>query len=413
MNTRRVSFVLDLLIIAGLVFFNGAALATPGHAAAPAKEGTPYKIGICSAITGSGSSLGLPQRDTAEMLAQQLKDGIVGADGVHHSVKFITYDTESNPDTAASVVSRLIKQDEVDVLVCGTTSGESMATVPIAMENKVPLISMASARSIIEDPKTGETRKWLFKVAPENLQSGEWQADYLKAKGIKSVCDLYENSGYGQDCLKQTTKALKAVGIDVTYSDAFDRTDTQFPQMGSVQSSGCSALVVGAIPPGASTVTVAVREALPDIPVIAGHGVCNADFIKLAGSAAEGAVFPCQRLMIADTLPDSDPVKPVVLKYIADYTAFTNGKPISTFGSHAWDGITMSVNALKTLNDGVSLAERRAAVRDYIEGSVTNWPGVGGVYNITPTDHMGLTHDAMSFVKVVDGKLQSFPQDKW
>ena len=299
------------------------------------------------------------------------------------------------------------------MLVCGTTSGESMATVPIATENQVPLISMASTRAIIEDPKTNETRKWLFKVAPENLQSGEWQAAYLKAKGIKSVCDLYENSGYGQDCLAQTTKALKAVDIDVTYSDAFDRTDTQFPQMASAQSSGCSALVVGAIPPGASTVTVAAREALPDMPVIAGHGVCNADFVKLAGSAAEGVVFPCQRLMLADVLPDTDPVKPVVLQYIADYTAFTNGKPISTFGSHAWDGIMLSINALKTLNDGASLAERRAAVRDYVEGSVTGWPGVGGVYNMTPTDHMGLKYDAMTFVKVQDGKLQAYPQAQW
>jgi branched-chain amino acid transport system substrate-binding protein len=423
MNARRISLIASSLVIVGLVLLNGAAWATPERTgsletaapttAAPVKEGTPYKIGVCAAITGSGSSLGLPQRNTAEMLAQQYASGIVGSDGVHHDLKFIIYDTESKPDTASSVASRLIKQDEADVLICDTQSGTSAASVPIATENQVPMISMASARSIMADPATGKMRKWIFKVAPDQLQSGEWQAVYLKAKGITTVCDLYENSGYGQDCLAQTTKALKAAGIAVAYSDAFEPGDTQFPQMSSVQVSGCKAIVVGAIPPGASMVTVAARETLPDLPVIAGHGVCNEDFIKLAGQSAEGVVFPCGRLMVADVLPDTDPGKLVVLKYIADYSAFTNGKPISTFGGHAWDAITMSLEALKSLKEGLSLSERRAAVRDYLENNVKNWPGQGGLYNITPDDHMGLKYDSMTFVKVVDGKWKYFPPEQW
>ena len=45
---------------------------------------------------------------------------LTGPDGVHHAVEVIMYDTESNPDTASSVASRLITEDQVDVLVCGT-----------------------------------------------------------------------------------------------------------------------------------------------------------------------------------------------------------------------------------------------------------------------------------------------------
>ena len=230
----------------------------------PSAEGTPYKVGFCAAITGPGSSLGVPERNTAERLVEQYADGIVGPDGVHHDLEFIIYDTESNPDTAASVASRLITEDEVDVLVCGTLSGNSMAIVPIATENEIPLISMASARAIIEDPETGETRTWVFKTPQENLHSGEWQAQYLEAMGITQICDLYENTGYGQDCLAQTTAAVEAKGIEVVYSDTFERSDTEFPQMTGVQGSGCEAIVVGAIPPGASMVTVAAREVLPD-----------------------------------------------------------------------------------------------------------------------------------------------------
>ena len=386
--------------------------AVPPTKAPPPAEATAYRIGFCAAITGPGSSLGVPERNTAEMLAEQYPS-ITGPDGVQHDLEFIIYDTESNPDTAASVASRLITEEEVDVLVCGTLSGNSMAIMPIATENEIPLISMASARAIIQDPETGEARKWIFKTPQENLHSGEWQAQYLETMGISNICDLYENTGYGQDCLAQTTVAVEAKGIEIVYSDTFERSDTEFPQMAGVQGSGCEAIVVGAIPPGASMVTVAAREVLPNVPVIQGHGVCNQTYIDLAGDAAEEVVFPCGRLMIADLLPDSDPQKPVLQKYTADYTAFTGGEAIDTFGGHAWDAIMWAIEGLESLKEGLSPTERRAAVRDYVEGNIKNWPGTGGVFNLTPDDHLGLTYDDLTFVKVTNGTWAYYPPEQW
>jgi branched-chain amino acid transport system substrate-binding protein len=421
MNTHRRHLVVALLVVAVFGFVACAPAASPEPTMVPptatpepqAAEGTPYKLGFCAAITGPGSSLGLPERNTAEMLAEQYADGITGPDGVHHDLEVIIYDTESNPDTAASVASRLITEDEVDVLVCGTLSGNSMAVMPIATENEVPMVSMASARAIIQDPETGESRKWIFKTPQENLHSGEWQALYLETLGISKICDLYENTGYGQDCLAQTTKAVEAKGIEIVYSDTFERSDTEFPQMTGVQGSGCEAIVVGAIPPGASMVTVAARETLPNVPVIQGHGVCNQAYIDLAGDAAAEVVFPCGRMMIAELLPDSDPQKAVLLKYIKDYTAFTDGEEISTFGGHGWDAIMWAIEGLESLNEGLSLAERRTDVRDYIEDNIKDWPGTGGVFNITPDDHLGLSYDDLTFVKVVDGTWAYFPQEDW
>jgi branched-chain amino acid transport system substrate-binding protein len=117
--------------------------------------------------------------------------------------------------------------------------------------------------------------------------------------------------------------------------------------------------------------------------------------------------------MIADLLPDDDPQKPVVTKYAADYTAFTDGEAIDTFGGHAWDALAWSIEGLQSLTDGLDLVARRAGVRDYIENNITNWPGIGGVFNITPTDHLGLTYEALTFVKVVNGTWAYFPPEEW
>jgi len=273
------------------------------------------------------------------------------------------------------------------------------------------MISMGSARSIIETD--GVTRPWIFKTPQENGHSARWQATYLKSQGITTVCYLYENSGFGQDTLNNAKKFFPEAGIKIVFSDTFERSDTEFPQMQGVQSSGCQAVVVGAIPPGASMVTVALRDFVPDLPVIQGHGVCNATFISLAPKATEGVVLPCGRLMVADGLPDNDPQKPVLMKYIADYTAFTGGDPVSTFGGHAWDALQWAYMGLSSLNEGPDLKDRRAGIREYIETNIKDWPGTGGVFNVTADDHLGLKYTGLTFVRIEGGKFVNFPPKDW
>ena len=391
--------------------------ATPTEAPPEPVVGTAYKLGFCSAATGGGSSQGMPERNTAEMIKAQVEEagGVMGPDGAVHAVDVIIYDTESTPDVASTVVTRLIGEHEVDAIVCGTLSGNSLAIAPLATEAEVPLVSMSSHRSIIQDPETGETRYWIFKTQQENLHSAMWQARYAEAMSWTTVCDLYESTGYGQDCLAQTSAAMEEVGIEMVYTDSFERTDSEFPQMAGVTGSGCEALLVGAIPPGASMVTVAVREVAPDLPVVQGHGVCNQAYIDLAGEAAEGVVFPCGKLMYPDQLPDDDPQKAMLLEYMQDYMEFTGeGRgAISTYGGHALDGLLWVVEAMESLEEGLTLEERRAAIRDYIETEIKDWAGTGGVFNITPDDHLGLTYEALGFVNVENGTWLYFPPEEW
>jgi branched-chain amino acid transport system substrate-binding protein len=429
---KLVTFVVLFLVVAGLVVACSGETTPAQEEPAqeepaqeevaeeePAEEapaaGAAYKIGFVASITGPGSGLGVPERNTAEMMAQQLEEagGVVGPDGVAHPVEVIILDSESNPDSAASAVSRLITEEEVDVLVAGTLSGNSMAMVPLATEAEVPLISMASARAIVADPDSGEARQWVFKTPQENIHSAFWQADYLKAQELTSVCYLYENSGYGQDTLASAETAFGEAGIEIVYSDTFERSDTEFPQIASVQGAGCDAVVIGSIPPGASMAAAAVVDSMPDMPVIQGHGVCNQQFIDLAPDAVEGTPLPCGRLLVADTLPDDDPQKELLLTYINDYTEFTGGEPISTFGGHAYDAMLWATEALASLEDGMALADRRAAIRDYVEANITDWPGTGGIFNITPDDHLGLEYTGLTFVKVQDGGYVYFPPEEW
>ncbi|MBL7199666.1 MAG: ABC transporter substrate-binding protein [Anaerolineae bacterium] len=410
MNSRRNRLVVTLLTVAVVLL---AACAKGPEAGG---EGATYKIGFNSSATGTYATLGLPEAKTAEMLQEQINEqgGIVGPDGVKHQVEIIIYDDENEADKTVSNVTRLIQEDEVIVVVSTTGSGTSVAEIPVCQENETPCISMASAEAITSDPNSGQEYKWMFKTPQTNGHAGEWQAAYLKAQGVSKVCILYTDDGYGMDCLSNFKGQAEAAGLEVVYEAGYAKTDTEFSaQLAGAEASGCEAFEIGSTPPVASLVAAALRTAMPDLPVTLGHGVCNQPFIDTAGAAAEGTVFPCGKVTVLDEVSDSDPQKAVLQQYITDYTAFTEGEPISTFGGHAWDGVMMAVDALESLEDGATLAEQRAAVRDYLETKIVNWPGISGTFTMSTSDHTGLTKDSLLFVKVENAKWTAFPESEW
>ena len=427
MNTHRISVIVSLLTVVGLILAACSSEATPTTAPAtkapptkapateaPEAEGTPYKIGFAPSVSGGGAFLGEPERDVAEIIAAQLEEagGVVGSDGVRHPVEILIGDTESNPDVGVSVARRYVEEDEVVTLVMGSLTPISLAIAEVAEEAKVPYVSMASSLLIITDPDTGEMRPWVFKTPQSNGDVAVWQVERLTALGATSVCYLYENTGYGGDCFRNSSAALELAGFETAYEDSFERTDTEFPQLAGVQAAGCDAVVVGAIPPGASLVTIALRDALPDIPIIHGHGVCTEDFIATAGAAAEGMEMPCSEVIIAEDVPAGHPQKDAFMEFYTAYTDYT-GEPVSTFGGHAWDGLMWVIEALESLPDGLTLEEQRVAVRDYIETNITDWPGTAGVFTIMPDDHYGLTYESFTWFKVVDGTWVPFPREEW
>ena len=405
MPLKRFPYVI-LFCILTFVILGGCAAGT----------GSEYKIGFVSSATGNYASLGLPEAKTAQMIQKQLdaQGGITGPDGVKHAVKIVIYDDANEADRAVSSVGRLINEDEVIAVVSSTGSGTSVAQIPVCEENETPCVSMAAAKGITTDSKTSTEYKWMFKTPQTNGHAGEWQAAYLKAKGITNICILYTNDGYGKDCFGNFKATAEAAGLTVAYEGSYAATDTEFSaQMAGVQASGCEAVEIGSTPPVASLATIAVRNALPEIPITLGHGVCNQSFITTAGLAAEGTVFPCGKVTVLDQLADTDPQKAVLQKYITDYTASTNGEAISTFGGHAWDALEMIINAMSTLKSGMSLKDQRIAVRDYLENKIVDWPGISGTFTMSTADHNGLTKDSLLFVTVQDGKWVAFPENDW
>ncbi|CAN0540588.1 unnamed protein product, partial [Scytosiphon promiscuus] len=133
-----------------------------------------------------------------------------------------------------------------------------------------------------------------------------------------------------------------------------------------------------------------------DVPLYRSHGGASKSCIELAGDAAEGVRLPASALLVADKLPESDPQKSVVAGYKAAYEEAT-GQPVSTFGGHAYDGLMILVEAMKSAG-----SEDPKAIRDAIE-KTTGFMGTAGVVNMSADDHLGLDLTAFRMLEIKGG----------
>jgi branched-chain amino acid transport system substrate-binding protein len=351
-----------------------------------------YKIGAIFSVTGPGSSLGIPEKNTVDMIVNEINasGGIKGK-----KIEVIFYDDASKETDARNRASKLINDDKVSAIIGPTLSGTSLAILEVTQNAKIPLISCAASVKIVEPVNE---RKWVFKTPQSDVLVGERIVAYLKEHKINKVAIITAKSQFGASGKEQLEKLLPPAGINIAIKEEFDEKDTDvLVQLDKIKAANPQAVICWSISPGGATVTRNMKKELKmDIPLIMSHGVANMEYINLSADAADGVVFPAGKLLIANSLPDKDPQKKILLKYTKDYQAKYNSVP-STFGGHAYDALYLVINAMKKVGNDP------AKIRDEIE-KTKNFVGTGGVFNFSPTDHNGLTKDCLAMIKIVNGK---------
>ncbi len=357
-----------------------------GGGEAGAEQG-PIKMGVVLDITGAGATLGVAERDTIEMLAERVNaDG--GIDG--RQVEVIIEDDQSTEDGAAKATSKLLSSDQVDILIGASRTGPSLAMRPLAEQAEIPMISLAANQKIVD----GST--WVFKTAQNDRVVLERMVDDMKAQGFHKIAVARDASGFGEGVPEMLAEIGEPAGIEIVTVEKFAPDATDFTaQMVNIRDSDPDAVLIWGIPPAAALAQQAYDQLGADKPVYQSHGIGNQAFLDTAGDSAEGLRAALGRMLIADQLPDDDPQKPVVTGFIEDFEAAYGTTP-STFAGHAYDGFMIAVDAID------EAGTEPEALRDAIEAT-SDWPGVSGVFTMTPEDHSGLTKDALMMVTVEDG----------
>lgn len=351
----------------------------------------PYKIGAIFSVTGAASFLGEPEKNTVLMLVEQINK----AGGINgHPLEVIIEDSKSDETQAVLAAKKLIEKDKVLAIIGPSTTGESMAVIPITTSAQTPLISVAAGASITQPVKK---RYWVFKTAQYDTSAVEAIYTYMKKTGIKKVGIITITTSFGDAGRKALLELAPKFGISVVADERYGPKDTDMTtQLVKIKSAGAQAVINWSVGPGQVIVTKNWHALKMGIPLFQSHGWGSKKNIELAGKAAEGVIAPLGRLVIWDKLPDKHPQKALLKKYVTDYEARYKSEP-GTFGGHAYDALMIVVDALK--NAGPD----KKKIRDYIENKIKNWPGTGGIFNMSPNDHCGLDMTAFEMVIVKNG----------
>ena len=367
-----------------------ALAATLSFAVATAWAADPIKIGSVLSVTGPAGSLGDPELKTMQIYVDEInkKGGVIG-----RPLQLISYDDGSDASKANGFTKRLIEDDKVDIIVGGTTTGATMSMVPLVEKAQIPFISLAGAVVIIEPVK-----KWVFKTPHTDRMAAERVLDDMNQRGITKVALLSETSGFGQSGKKEVEAVLNKYGVTLVANETYGPKDTDVsPQLTKIKNTpGVQAVFVFGLGQGPAIVTKNYKQLGITLPLYQSHGVASGEYLKLAGPAAEGVRLPSPAQSIPGKLADSDPQKSVVVGYDQAYRAAYK-EEASTFGGYAYDGLMLAVDAIKRAG-----STDPAKVRDAIEAT-KGYVGSSGVFNMSPTDHMGLELSSFRLLEIKNG----------
>jgi branched-chain amino acid transport system substrate-binding protein len=359
-----------------------------------AAQAETIKVGAIMAATGPASFLGGPEARTLEMLTQEI-NAMGGIDG--NKIELIVKDSGANPTKAISFARQLIEEEKVFAIIGPSTSGETFKIKKICEKAKTILLSCGAAELIVNP-----VAKYVFKTPQKDSFAAKTIFMEMNRQKISKIAVVTGNTGFGKAGNAQLKKIAPEFNIEILASEVYDKKSTDLSAMVAKLKSkkGIQAVINWSIVPAQAIVAKNMRQANWNVPLFQSHGFGNIKYVKAAGAAAEGIIFPAGKLLVAELLTENDPQKAVLVKYIGDYEKKYNEKA-STFGGHAYDAFKILVKAIKLA--GPDRENARYAIEN-----MKNFVGTGGIFNFSPQDHNGLGMDSFILMTVKNGKFVPF-----
>jgi branched-chain amino acid transport system substrate-binding protein len=375
-------------------------VAALGSLGAAATVHAQIKVGVSISTTGSAASLGIPEKNTF---------GLLPAEIAGQKVQYIVLDDASDATQAVKNARKLVSEEKVDLLIGSSITPTSLAMLEVAAETGTPLITIAGAARIVE-PMDAK-RRWAFKTTQHDGQMANAIAQHMSNNGVKSMAFIGFSDAYGEGWYGEIAKYAPARKIKVVASERFARTDTSVTgQVLKMMAANPDAILIAGSGTPAALPQKALRERGYRGKIYQTHGVANSDFLRVCGADCEGTFVPVGPVLVANQLPDANPVKKTALAYSSKYAAAFGKDSVSTFGGHAWDASLLLAEAARTaLPKGKpGTKEFRAALRDSLEG-IKNLPASHGIFNMSPANHQGLDQRAQVMVRIEKGAWKYVP----
>jgi len=181
-------------------------LALTALAASMAAAQTPgkLKVGLMLPYTGTFASLGTAIENGFRQHVNELGGKIAGRE-----VEYFKVDDESDPSKATDNVNKLIKRDQVDVLIGTVHSGVAMAMAKAAKESGTLLIVPNAGADAVTGAMCAQN---IFRSSFSNWQPGYAMGEVMAKKGIKKVVTITWKYAAGDESVRGFKESFEKGG---------------------------------------------------------------------------------------------------------------------------------------------------------------------------------------------------------
>ncbi|HEY7247788.1 MAG TPA: ABC transporter substrate-binding protein [Xanthobacteraceae bacterium] len=272
-------------------------LAIAGVRAEPGITETEIRVGMWTPLSGPVALLGQSARDAVRLWAKEVND----KGGIHgRKINFISYDDAASPQEAQAAVRRLIDQDQVFMLICGSVSGSTLPVRQVITREKVPFVSSISSNVNLMKPFS----RYIFRIyANEDSQAVGIIDWIMEHEHIKRPALIYTSNDYGVGGFQVFSERLKEkYKITPAAAERYNQGDQDFSaQLLRIKSADPDGLLIYAFAQEAGIIVRQAKELGINAKLFGGGGTSTPLLQRGAGQAAVGFVSDLVVPEIADS----------------------------------------------------------------------------------------------------------------
>jgi len=331
------------------------------------------KIGINYELSGDVASYGEASVDGIMMAFDEI-NAAGGIDGLQ--IEPISVDNKSDTAEATALATRLMTQEGVVACLGPATSGSYMATIPVAMANKVPIISAsATADEGVTVDKNGNVNEYVFRLCFNDSFQGVTMANFalnnLEAK--KAVIIQDKSSDYAAGLAKNFKETFTAGGGEIVGEEGYVAKDKDFNAiLTKIKGQEFDVIFLPGYYQEAGLIIKQARDLDISAPILGADGFDSPVLLELAGAEALNDVYFSNHYSNLDQ-------DPLVQKFIEDFKT-KYGKEPNAFHALGYDLGKYIADAIKRAG-----SPEPEKIKDAL-ANTENFVGVTGSFSMGP-DH--------------------------
>ncbi|MBW9158777.1 ABC transporter substrate-binding protein [Clostridium tagluense] len=317
------------------------------------------KVGLNYELSGPAATYGQGLVNGIELAFEEInnKGGVLGK-----KLESVKADNKSENTEAANVAAKLATRDKVVAMLGPATSGNTKSAAPIAVQNKVPLISASATADDVTVDRNGKVREYVFKTCFSDSFQGVVMATFAyKDLGKKNVALLVDNtSDYSKGLAKNFKETYTKLGGNLVTEQAYQAKETDFKAvLTKIKGTKADVLFLPGYYEEVGLIVKQARELGITMPILGGDGYDSPKLSELAGKTALNDIYFTNHYSSKDTAPE-------VVKFQKAFKAKYN-KDADAFNALGYDMVYLLADALKRSGevDSIKLKDAIASTKDF------------------------------------------------